>query len=54
MAYLTVRRFLLVLQATNPKAFDIAVSNLIEVTQTRSAYGQVRVEPPLPAHRMPS
>eukprot|EP00040_Diaphanoeca_grandis_P024748 m.136415 g.136415 ORF g.136415 m.136415 type:complete len:891 (+) comp29849_c1_seq1:147-2819(+) len=27
--------------ADNSKAFDIAISNLIEVTQTRSAYGQV-------------
>ena len=27
--------------ASNPRAFDIAVSNLIEVTQTRSAYGHV-------------
>ena len=27
--------------AINPAAFDIAISNLIEVTQTRSSYGQV-------------
>ena len=27
--------------AKNPAAFDVAISNLIEVTQTRSAYGQV-------------
>ncbi len=29
--------------ASNSHAFDIGVSNLIEVTQTRSAYGHVRL-----------
>jgi hypothetical protein len=29
------------LAAHDPAAFDVAISNLIEVTQTRSAYGEV-------------